>query len=307
MRVKTVRGIVAGWVGSVCGAFAFGEEKAAVKKAQAPIDGIRDNSFLIEEAFNQEAGVVQHIWTSRFGADHRGDANARTWDFSFTQEWPLFSQTHQFSYVVPYSFIDEDAENAGGIGDLELNYRYQWFMDEEGSPAVSPRFTLILPTGDEERGFGSGEVGYAFNLPISKTLGDRVYVNFNAGLTFQSGVRSWLSDNRRSRPFDLLEFNLGASVIYAVTDKFHLLLEAVWESVEGIEEVDPRGDRPPFGVRRRGDEVTIAPGIRWAWDLPGDLQIVPGIAVPIGLSDEAIDYGVFFYLSIEHPFLTAAD
>ena len=29
-----------------------------------PIDGIADNSFLIEEAYNQEAGVVQHIFTA---------------------------------------------------------------------------------------------------------------------------------------------------------------------------------------------------------------------------------------------------
>ena len=93
-------------------AVGFGEEPTKIKP---PIDGIRDNSFLIEEAYNQEPGVVQHIWTARFGADHRGEANARSWDLSFTQEWPVFSQSHQFSYVVPYSFIDENAENASGM------------------------------------------------------------------------------------------------------------------------------------------------------------------------------------------------
>ena len=29
---------------------------------ERPIDVIEDNSFLIEEAYNQEAGVVQHIF-----------------------------------------------------------------------------------------------------------------------------------------------------------------------------------------------------------------------------------------------------
>ena len=29
---------------------------------ERPIEGISDNSFLIEEAYNQEAGVVQHIF-----------------------------------------------------------------------------------------------------------------------------------------------------------------------------------------------------------------------------------------------------
>jgi len=294
-----VKGLSVGVVGWWFAAVGFAEEPTKVKP---PIDGIRDNSFLIEEAYNQEPGVVQHIWTARFGADHRGDANARTWDLSFTQEWPVFSQTHQFSFVVPYSFIDENAENVSGIGDLELNYRYQLFMDEGGLPAVSPRFTLILPTGDEDRGFGTGEVGYSFNLPISKTISDRMYVNFNAGLTVTPGVQARLSDDRRSRELDLLDYAVGASVIYALTEKFHVVLEAVWESVESIEEFDPRGRRPPRGRRGRHDEVTIAPGFRWAWDLPGDLQLVPGMAFPIGLTEESIDYGVFLYFSVEHPF-----
>jgi len=44
---------------------------------------IEDNSFLIEEAYNQERGVVQHIsaWERSLGSS--------AWGFAFTQEWPL--------------------------------------------------------------------------------------------------------------------------------------------------------------------------------------------------------------------------
>lgn len=297
MKSKRIGVGVLGWLGM--SAVGWSEE---LTKTKPPIDGIRDNSFLIEEAYNQEPGVVQHVWTARFGADHRGDANARTWDLDFSQEWPIFSQKHQFAYAIPYSFVDEDAENASGIGDVELNYRYQLLMEENGRPAVSPSLSLILPTGDEDRGFGTGQVGYSFNLPISKTISDRMYVNFNAGVTFSSGVQARLSDGRRSHRLDLLDYAVGASAIYALTEKFHVVVEALWESVENIEEVDPRGDRPPRDHRRRHDEVTIAPGFRWAWDLPGDLQIVPGVAFPIGLTEESVDYGVFLYFSVEHPF-----
>ena len=58
--------------------------------------GIQDNSFLIEEAFNQEAGQVQHITNLR--------RQGQQWQFSFSQEWPVYSQTHQVSYSVPYNF-----------------------------------------------------------------------------------------------------------------------------------------------------------------------------------------------------------
>lgn len=43
--------------------------------------GIQDNSFLMEEACNQEPSVVRHINTFR-----RLDGN---WFCSFTDEWPL--------------------------------------------------------------------------------------------------------------------------------------------------------------------------------------------------------------------------
>src|SRR5512132_2382866 len=56
--------------------------------------GIQDNSFFIEEAYNQEPGVVQHILRVplSFTTGPRDIAP------SLPQEWPVFSQTHQHSY-----------------------------------------------------------------------------------------------------------------------------------------------------------------------------------------------------------------
>ena len=41
-------------------------------------------------------------------------------------------------------------------------------MEEERVPAFAPRFTLVLPTGNKQKGFGDGRVGYETNLPFSK-------------------------------------------------------------------------------------------------------------------------------------------
>ena len=71
--------------------------------AERAIDGIEDNSFLIEEAYNQEKGVVQHI----FNAYYSADSGTRGWTFVFTQEWPVFFQNHQFSFTLP-SFHNHD-------------------------------------------------------------------------------------------------------------------------------------------------------------------------------------------------------
>lgn len=53
---------------------------------------IQDNSFFIEEAYNQERGVVQDISTfSRMW-------NGKDLSYSFTQEWPgARNWRHQFS------------------------------------------------------------------------------------------------------------------------------------------------------------------------------------------------------------------
>ena len=88
---------------------------------ETPIAVIEDNSFLIEEAYNQEPGVVQHIFNAVYttsGAQHG-------WLFNFTQEWPVFSQEHQFSYTILSGHLIQEPDRIYGIGDMLLNYRYQ--------------------------------------------------------------------------------------------------------------------------------------------------------------------------------------
>jgi hypothetical protein len=236
--------------------------------------GIQDNSFLVEEAYNQEAGVVQHIINVPIVFTN----GAYEIVPSFTQEWPVFSQTHQFSYSLPYSFTDE----ANGLADIRLNYRLQALMESDRMPAFAPRFSLVLPTGDEKKGFGNGGVGYETNLPFSKIVSDRLTLHFNAGMSIFPDAHG----------HDLTNYNLGASGIYAVTRDFNLMLETVagWN-----EDID-------LARVSRSTVALISPGARYAMNCPHDLQIVVGAAVPIGLTSDSPDWGLFFYLSFEHPF-----
>ena len=121
-------------------AFLSGRELFAAEKR--PIDVIEDNSFLIEEAYNQEPGVVQHIFNAVYSADSR----ARGWAFSFTQEWPVFSQDHQFSFTIPSFHLRGGGERVSGVGDILLNYRYQLLEEGDMKPAFAPR-----PSGDKDR------------------------------------------------------------------------------------------------------------------------------------------------------------
>lgn len=245
--------------------------------------GIQDNSFLVEEAYNQEAGVVQHILNVPAFFTH-GD---KEFTPSFTQEWPVFSQTHQFSYTVPYTF----AENENGFLDVRLNYRLQALMEGERTPAFAPRFSFVLPTGDADKEFGHDRLGYEINLPFSKIVSDRVSLHFNAGGALFPDVRDR----------DLWSYNLGGSAIYAVSRNFNLMLESVagWN-----EDVDSAAVAVPAkAARSRSVTALISPGARYAFNLPNDAQLVVGLAIPIGLTSDSPDWGLFFHFSFEHPFV----
>jgi Putative MetA-pathway of phenol degradation len=258
--------------------------------------GMKDNSFLIEEAYNQEPGVAQHIfnWVPAWSWE---GGHSRTFDFSFTQEWPIGSQTHQFSYTIPASKlfdhpVGERSTEVEGIGDVMLNYRLQVWTETPDRPAFAPRFSLILPTGNERKGLGSGELGYQINLPWSKELEHWAF-HLNAGLTLTPNVKAGVDPSVQFGGSTLNGYNLGGSAIWLARKDLNFMLETVanWD-----EELQDDGDED------NTIEVRINPGVRWAPYTNGDTQWVLGIGLPIGLSHDSPDISVFFYMSFEHPF-----
>ncbi len=227
--------------------------------AQTP--PIADNSFLIEEAYNQEPGVVQHISAFQLfrGAD--------SWAYSFTQEWPLFSRKSQASFTLPVQHLPSGSASVTGVGDVALNYRYQ-VLDADARVAAAPRLSLLLPTGDRTAGLGTGALGAQVNLPVSVAVTRKLVSHWNAGVTVTPATSA-------------TGFNLGGSAVWLVRPAFNLLCEVAWTSADGL---------------------FVNPGIRWAHNLASGLQIVPGIAFPIGVGPSAGTDAVFLYLSLEHPF-----
>jgi DtxR family Mn-dependent transcriptional regulator len=238
--------------------------------------GILDNSFLVEEAFNQERGVFQTI----FGFQRSDDA----WDFAVTQEWPVRSQRHQLSYTVPVGSLSGNA----GFGDLTLNYRYQALMEDPGYPAFSPRLSLILPTGATE--LTRNSVGLQVNLPVSKQRGD-LYLHANTGFTWYPRADAQ-PGTEGSKRVSLLSPHLSASGIYRVRPMFNLM-------VEGVVELEQFAR--PDGSRGRDTILTLSPGARGGWNL-GDHQLVVGAAVPVTWVASDSSAGVLIYLSYELPF-----
>jgi len=215
---------------------------------------ILDNSFLVEESFNQEAGVFQNIFTWVHGSDGG-------WAAAFTQEWPAPGVRHQLSYTIPFS----NTAAGTGINDTLINYRLQLREETSGGPAISPRLSVILPTGRADRGLGDDVVGLQVNVPASKQFGD-FYLHANAGFT-------WLPDVTRTP-------NVAGSGIWRVAPMLNLMLEAVFLINES---------------------ATISPGFRRGWNF-GDRQLVVGAAVPFTRQNGDTNAALLAYFSYELPF-----
>lgn len=257
---------------------------------------IRDNAMLVEEASNQEPGVVQHIfdWVQQW--DRTREAENRELIFVYTMELPLGSQTHQFSFTTSLQDLLErprggPADHQGGVGDTLLNYRYQLLADD-AFLWCSPRFSLILPTGDERFSLGNGQLGYQFNLPVSK-YGDRFDFHFNAGCTYIPGVSTLIADGTRSNRQDLRGYNVGVSVYWKPQTNLHFFVEVLALHNEELDDA---------GFRNHLNQVFINPGIRYAVCQFEEVEWVIGLGVPIGVSEDTPDIGLFFYMSVEHSF-----
>lgn len=234
---------------------------------------VRDNSFLIEEAYNQEARVVQHISTFQRTS---GDA----WTASFTQEWPLGGIRHQLSW----SLSAVNSGLGGGIGDGAINYRYQLLGANGGRVSLAPRISALVPAGSWDQGRGTGAGAVQFNLPLSVDISRMFVVHFNTGSTLTPSARG--PGEARALAVDV---HSGASLVYLLRPWVNLMAEVISldeATVVAEDETD------------RATTTLVNPGVRFALNA-GATQLVPGVAWTI---DVAGPNGVFLYFSVEHGF-----
>jgi len=244
---------------------------------------IQDNSFLVEEAYNQEFGVVQHIQT------FQRLWNGKDWAYAFTQEWPVDARPrHQLSYTLVAAHSGEHPQTSGGVGDFVLNYRYQLLGSGKARVAFSPRVSVLLPTGDSRLGRGAGGTGIQTQLPVSVVVTKKLVAHWNAGATFIPHARN--ESGARAATFG---YNLGQSFVWLMHTRFNFLLETVFYRNEEV--IAPR-------TTQWGSTLLLNPGFRWAYNFRNGLQIVPGFSVPIGMGPSSGERGIFVYLSLEHPF-----
>lgn len=257
---------------------------------------LKDNSFLLEEAYNQEPGEVQHILMPELDANSFGGFEQRH-QVELTQEWPLGGKRLQLSYTIPVGSSDGSEWN---VDHMVLRARYQ-VADEPAQPfAFAPALSLIWQKNPLERSFLTrSTVGVGLLLPVSHTLSSRWALHANAGTTWLPDPYATDWNDFSTRPLfaelrqDRWIHRLGTGLVYAALPKFHLLFETIgeFEQFQGNDFVD--SDMEPA--------LILNPGARTGFDIGGGTQLVLGVGFPIELTeDNPPDYRVLLYTSLEH-------
>lgn len=242
---------------------------------------IEDNSFLLEEAFNQEWGVYQFI------QKYQTSDVAKGYEYTFENEIPITDKTHQFSYE--FSYARPEASGTSAVSDVGLNYRFQPYNRD--GVIVADRFSLVVPTGRVEKDAGNGVFGFEFMQSASILLNEKFITHFNFGFSVLPNAKTNGIDKRRT----LTGFSGGSSLIYLWRDNVNFMLEALLESGQSVNE---------DGTKNAETALTINPGMRFAFDFDyQDTQIVPGISFPTELLNGPTEHGILVYLSIEPKFL----
>src|SRR5439155_2641335 len=73
---------------------------------------------------------------------------------------------------------------------------------------------------------------------------------------------------------DLKAWNVGQSMVWLAAQRVNFMLEAIYSRGQEV---------AGAGFTNTVKSAYVSPGIRWSYDFESGLQIVPGIALPIGV------------------------
>ena len=90
---------------------------------------------------------------------------------------------------------------------------------------------------------------------------------------------------------------VGQSFVFGLTPRLNVLVETLFVSTE----------RRVGGTSTKEDALLLSPGVRWGLDLPHDVQVVLGLAAPLGVGPSAGTRALFAYLSVELPYWHPAE
>ncbi|MFN4946854.1 MAG: hypothetical protein ACOVOF_11070 [Chryseotalea sp.] len=243
--------------------------------------GIEDNSFLIDEAFNQEKGINQYSAVFSIQPDEL--------TLQYTLEMPVAHNRHQVSICIPYSISRSSQLAYHGVNDVSLAYQYS-LTNKDDRFLLTPGFSVQIPTGDTQLNNLTGFTGINSFVAISKRVSNKLVLHGNARIGYHKKIKSVVQNtDDQQRILSFRSQTAGVSFVWLTAQRFNLLIENVF-----IRDV---------GKIQQGNYQTathiLNPGFRTSFHTKST-QFVFGTSCPTRFSTKSKpEMSLLFYVSIE--------
>jgi outer membrane putative beta-barrel porin/alpha-amylase len=175
-----------------------------------PADAARP--LVTEDAVVAGKGITQvEVGIDYTKIDNKGEGTTLTLT-------PIHGVTEdtEFSLKVPYIMASPaDSPNVDGWGDTSFIMKHLVFAEGDTTPAALLRMALKLPTGDEDKGLGTGDTNVGFLAAFTKNFGPAT-IHLNLGYTFVGDQKKTSKNN---------EVNYGVAGEYGIGKKTRVVGE----------------------------------------------------------------------------------
>ncbi|MCZ6514230.1 MAG: transporter [Acidobacteria bacterium] len=220
-------------------------------------------------------------------------------------EWG-FTNRLELDLEFPFTGMKEELDGATlssefGFSDALVGLRYRLLTEENFPLTLTVGPQIIFPTGDFSRGRGLGSTGVALDLSAAKDWGGPFFLYSSLNYALFPSVDVPPLGLNPATDFALGNLAYGTALGIRALEKpsggahhdLHAFLELGVERSEELE-LDLAG---AFTTYRTA--AVFAPGIRYGFLSSGKKLFEVGVAVPIGLNDEAPRAAVIFQVQFE--------
>jgi len=276
---------------------------AASLSAQAPAEEAPEEPdffFLTGGPYTQKKNSPQIIWANQWffarsaGSETRDYVGAGRFEWGLTDRWEADFEFGALSLHERTLGLTTFSES--GPDDLLVGVRYRLLQEESAPFTLTLGPQLIAPLASRRRGLGSGEVAYAWDVTAAKDWGGPVFLAASVNLSLTPDVPA-LPDGSGPE-LDLSAVNWAAALGWRALERaasggahhdIHVLLELGGAREDSLE----------AGQRVRSSDVLFSPGLRYGFlSRAGSLAEI-GVAVPVGISGSAPDWGLILQLQYE--------
>ncbi len=133
--------------------------------------------LITDDTGTQGKGRFQLELNAEYKVEKEDGSTEKVFDFTPTLSYGI-AETLDLVIGLPYQQIKIDSFKENGLGDLEVQAKWRFYEKDGLSLALKPG--ISFPTGDEDKGLGTGKTSYSLFFIATKEL-KPVNVHLNLG------------------------------------------------------------------------------------------------------------------------------